>query len=94
MMERILAKIDRLTEDHPRRWREILRKTLLEGSFPSEAHRLAESALALHSSPPADLEPAEAILAGDAFLSMAMAEPPSAQDLRKFILWAVSRFDR
>ncbi|PIE53627.1 hypothetical protein CSA37_00230 [Candidatus Fermentibacteria bacterium] len=72
MKEETLARIDAATEGLPKRWREVLHQTLLEGEFETEAHRLLESARTVHEEPPPDMETAESILAGDAFIPMAV----------------------
>lgn len=72
MREKTLERIDRDTEDLPDRWREVLHEALLEGDFSTEAHRLLESAIEAHGNPPSSMATAESILAGDAFIPMAV----------------------
>ncbi len=72
MREETLERINRDTEGFPDRWREVLQEALLEGDFKTEAHRLLESAVKAHRNPPSRMETAESILAGDAFIPMAV----------------------
>lgn len=98
MRTETLARIDLVTADLPERWRNILHETLLEGSFIDEAHRLIASALAVHRNHPPGMETAEAILAGDAFIPMAvqalLEQGVSLPDMEKFLAEAIRKFDK
>ncbi len=72
MKEEALTRINNATADLPERWREVLKNALLNKEFSTEAELLIQSALAVHTKYPPGLEPAEAILAGDAFIPMAI----------------------
>ena len=72
MREEALRRIQAIPGDLPERWREVLENALLNSEFSTEAELLIQSALAVHTEYPRDLEPAEAILAGDAFIPMAI----------------------
>ncbi len=67
-----LNRVNHETKDLPERWREVLHSALLKTEFSDEADLCIQSALAVHSKYPADMEPAEAILAGDALIPMAV----------------------
>jgi len=94
MKEESLQRIRTATEDLPSRWREILEKALLNGEFRNEAERLLRSSLAIHENHPPGMEPAEAILAGDAFIPMAVAvlveERVPLEDIRTILLEAAA----
>ncbi len=98
MRSETLSRIDRATADLPERWRNILHETLLEGSFDNEAHRLIASALSVHRSHPPGMETAEAILAGDAFIPMAvetlLEQGVSLADVEEFLAEAIRKFDK
>ena len=70
--EELKKKIDSETQDLPARWREVLYNALLKTEHATDAELCMQSALAVHSSYPADMEPAEAILAGDALIPLAI----------------------
>ena len=70
--DNVKKKIDAATTDLPERWREVLHNALLKTEFSNEADLCIQSALAVHSKYPAGMEPAEAILAGDALIPMAV----------------------
>lgn len=72
MRETTLKKIELDTRDLPERWTEVLHEALLRGGFNTEARRLLDSALEAHRNPPETMETAESILAGDAFIPMAV----------------------
>ncbi len=95
MRSETLSRIDEATADLPERWRSILHETLLEGSFIDEPHRLMASALAVHRDHPPGMETAEAILAGDAFIPMAvqtLLEQGVSFGYRKFLAEAIRKF--
>ncbi len=70
--EELKKRIDSETEGLPARWREVLYSALLNTEHPTDAELCIQSALAVHSKYPADMEPAEAILAGDALIPLAV----------------------
>ncbi|MCK5132119.1 MAG: hypothetical protein KAR40_08215 [Candidatus Sabulitectum sp.] len=72
MRKEALRRISIETTDLPERWREVLHSALLNSEFSTEAELFIQSALAVHTKYPSDMEPAEAILAGDAFIPMAI----------------------
>lgn len=72
MKDAALKRIHDETTDLPLRWREVLESALLNTEFSTEAELFIQSALAVHTEYPPGLEPAEAILAGDAFIPMAI----------------------
>lgn len=72
MRKEALRRISNETTDLPERWREVLESALLNSEFSTEAELFIQSALAVHTKYPSDMEPAEAILAGDAFIPMAI----------------------
>lgn len=93
-----LKRIRKQTTDLPERWREVLEDALLNADFPSEAELLIQSALAVHKNYPANMEPAEAILAGDAFIPMAIESMldnnlPLAE-IEEFLGRVARKFDR
>lgn len=67
-----LGRISSVSPDIPDRFRTVLETALLDRDDLSEAVLLLESALAVHRNPPGGLLPAEAVLAGDAFVPMAV----------------------
>ena len=73
MRDDTLKRIERATIDLPARWREILEAALLKGEFRGEAERLLQSALNIHENLSPDLKTAESILAGDAYIPMAVS---------------------
>jgi len=93
-----LRRISNGTVDLPERWREVLEKALLNTEYPTEAELLMQSALVIHTKYPPDMEPAEAILAGDAFIPMAIESMLdsncSLEELEQFLKNAVCFFDR
>ncbi|MCD4708878.1 MAG: hypothetical protein K8S62_14190 [Candidatus Sabulitectum sp.] len=98
MREEALARISRATADLPERWREVLENTLLNAEFPSEAELLIQSALAVHANYPPGTEPAEAILAGDAFTPMAIESMLdnnlSLAEIEEFLCRVAKLFDK
>ncbi len=66
-------RIQEAVENHPPRWKKVLEIALLEEEHSSDELIFLQSAFAAHTSYPPDLEVAEAILAGDAFIPMAIA---------------------
>lgn len=68
-----MERIRESTGDLPLRWREVLIKALLPGEFENEADRLLRSSLAIHENQSLEMEPAESILAGDAYIPMAVS---------------------
>lgn len=93
-----LKRINDATTDLPERWREVLENTLLNADFSTEAELLIQSALAAHKNYPSNMEPAEAILAGDAFIPMAIESMLdsncSLEELEQFLKNAACSFDR
>lgn len=67
-----LNRIRKQTADLPERWREVLENALINSEYSTEAELLIQSAFAVHKKYPSTMEPAEAILAGDAFIPMAI----------------------
>ena len=67
-----IKRINHETTDLPERWRDLLHSALLKTEYKTEAELCIQSALSVHSRYPADMEPAEAILAGDALIPMAV----------------------
>ena len=72
MREETLLTIKESTDDLPPEWRSILEKALLHGEFGNEAERLLQSSLAVHENHLPEMETAQSILAGDAFIPMAV----------------------
>ncbi|GEM_PF-1287512 len=72
MKVKALNRIRTETAGLPERWKEVLEIALKNSDFSNEAELLLQSALAVHSRYPEDMEPAEAILVGDAFIPMAI----------------------
>ncbi|MCK5034753.1 MAG: hypothetical protein KAS73_02590 [Candidatus Sabulitectum sp.] len=93
-----LKRISNGTVDLPERWREVLESALLNADFATEAELIFQSALAVHKNYPSNMEPAEAILAGDAFIPMAIESMLdsncSLEELEQFLKNAVCFFDR
>ncbi len=93
-----LKRISNGTVDLPERWREVLESALLNENFSTEAELFIESALAAHKNYPSNMEPAEAILAGDAFIPMAIESMLdgncSLEELEQFLKNAACSFDR
>ena len=93
-----LTRIRKQTTDLPERWREVLENALLSADSSTEAELLLQSALAVHTKYPSTMEPAEAILAGDAFIPMAIESMLdtncSLEELEQFLKNAVCSFDR
>ncbi|MCD6588544.1 MAG: hypothetical protein J7K88_08340 [Candidatus Fermentibacteraceae bacterium] len=91
-------RINRGTAGLPPRWRKVLDSSLLSAEFPNEAELLIRSALAVHRKYPPDMEPAEAILAGDAFIPMAIESMLdtncSLEEIDRFLVRAIELFDR
>lgn len=89
MREDTLERIRKSTYGLPERWREVLAKALLKGEFHNESSRLLSSAVAVHSDPPGEMEIAESILAGDAFIPMAvevlLEEGASLEEIRRVL---------
>lgn len=73
MMEETLNRIQRATADLPERWKTVLEEALLKGEFNGEADRLLKSAVSIHRNHSPKMETAESILAGDAFIPMAVS---------------------
>lgn len=98
MREEAVNRIHRETADLPERWQDVLKSALLDSEFPTEADLLIESAVAVHSKYPAHMEPAEAILAGDAFIPMAIESlldtGASPDEIEEFLSKAVGKFDK
>jgi len=98
MKEDALRRIRKDTEDLPERWREVLEESLLEGEFQSEAHLLMQSALAIHTDYSPILEPAESILAGDAFIPMSIESminsDATLEEIEKFLSGVAGLFDK
>lgn len=98
MKDSAVKRIGAETTDLPERWREVLQGALLSTEFSSEAELLIQSALAVHTRYPANLEPAEAILAGDAYIPMAVESMLQGNctlaELEKFLSTAVGLFDK
>jgi hypothetical protein len=72
MREETIERIRVSTGDLPVRWREVLEKALLHGEFENEAERLLRSSLSIHERHSPEMETAESILAGDAYIPMAV----------------------
>ncbi len=93
-----LKRIREQTADLPERWREVLENALLSTDSFTEAELFLQSALAVHKNYPSNMEPAEAILAGDAFIPMAIESMLdtncSLEELEQFLKNAVCAFDR
>jgi hypothetical protein len=70
--EAAYERINRETVGLPERWREVLITALADSDCSSEAELFLQSALSVHKTFPTNLEPAEAILAGDAFVPLAV----------------------
>ncbi|MCP4648153.1 MAG: hypothetical protein GY852_10560 [bacterium] len=97
MREDALNRIGKDTAGLPERWREVLMQCLSEANFESEAELLIKSALAVHANYPPNMEPAEAILAGDAFIPMSLEsllESNSLAEIDLFLSRAVGKFDK
>lgn len=93
-----LKRIRKQTTDLPEGWREVLENALLNREYPTEAELFMQSALAVHKNYPPDMEPAEAILAGDAFIPMAIESMLdnnySLEELKQFLKNAARSFER
>ena len=98
MRDTLLKRIDRETADLPERWREVLKKSLIQGEFSTEAELLLKSALAAHTAYPPQMDPAESILAGDAFIPMAIKSMLnnncSIEEVEQFLSRAVGLVDK
>lgn len=98
MREATLKRIDNATTDLPERWQKVLKDALLDTDFSTEAELLIQSALAVHSKYPSNMKPAEAILAGDAFIPMAIESMLdsncSLEEIEQFLEKVVCVFDR
>ncbi len=92
-----LNRIRKQTTDLPERWLEVLENALLNDDFSTEAELLIQSAFAVHKKYPCTMEPAEAILAGDAFIPMAIEslldDNCSLKEIEMFLSRAVELFD-
>ncbi|HOP27774.1 MAG TPA: hypothetical protein PLM22_11640 [Candidatus Sabulitectum sp.] len=84
--------IEAETADLPPRWRRVLMEALLPGDYDNEAERLLDSAVSVHRCFPEDMETAEAILAGDAYIPMAITEMIRSGSTPGEILEAVRKF--
>lgn len=84
--------IEAETADLPPRWRRVLMEALLPGDYDNEAERLLDSAVSVHRCFPEDMEIAEAILAGDAYIPMAITEMIRSGSTPGEILEAVRKF--
>ncbi|RKZ00921.1 hypothetical protein DRQ21_11625 [Candidatus Fermentibacteria bacterium] len=98
MKQQALNRIRTETAGLPERWREVLETALKSTDFSTEAELLLQSALTVHSRYPEDMEPAEAILAGDAFIPMAVESMLdtncSLEEIDRFLVRATELFDR
>jgi hypothetical protein len=98
MKEDALRRIEERTRNLPERWREVLKESLLSGEFQSEADLLLQSALAIHSNYSPNMEPAESILAGDAFIPMSIESmidnEATLEEIEEFLNRVVGLFDR
>ncbi|MCK5784954.1 MAG: hypothetical protein KAH54_00190 [Candidatus Sabulitectum sp.] len=98
MREEALRRIQALPDDLPERWREVLESALLNSEFSTEAELFIQSALAVHTEYPRGLEPAEAILAGDAFIPMAIESMldnnQSTAEIEEFLARVACLFDK
>lgn len=95
MREETMERIKESTGDLPPRWREVLEKALLSGEFENEAERLLSSSLAIHEKLSSEMEPAESILAGDAYIPMAVKalieDGVSLEEIQKVLSKAAAR---
>lgn len=91
-MEETIRIIESETADLPPRWRTVLMEALLPGDFDDEAERLLASAIAVHRTFPQGMKTAEAILAGDAYIPMAVMEMIRSGSTPGEILEAVRKF--
>ena len=66
-------RIQGAVKNHPARWSEVLEIALFEEENSSDETIFLQSAFSVHANHPPSLEVAEAILAGDAFIPMAIA---------------------
>lgn len=93
-----LKRIRKQTTDLPERWREVLENALINSEFSTEAELLIQSAFAVHTKYPSTMEPAEAILAGDAFIPMAVESlldnNSSLEEIEQFLARTVELFER
>ncbi len=98
MKSKAITRINREVEDLPKRWNEVLVSSLLDSEFSTESELFIQSAFAVHSNYPSHLEAAEAILAGDAFIPMAVESMLDANDsleeIKKFLNRAVELIDK
>ena len=90
-------KIIQSVKDHPERWRKVLEIALLDGEFSSEEEQFLNSALAIHNNYSEDLAIAESVLAGDAFIPMAIEclldSKKEICDIESFLQEAVKQID-
>lgn len=98
MRKETIDRIVRDTADLPERWREVLQIALLDGDFKSEAHRLIQSAETIHSHNSSEMDTAESILAGDAFIPMAVEilldNGVPLEEIDSFLAEAAGKFDK
>ncbi len=90
-------RIQEAANNHPPRWEKVLEIALLEEEHSSDELIFLQSAFAAHTSYPPNLEVAEAILAGDAFIPMAIAclldKKIKLSEIDTFLSEAVELFD-
>jgi len=98
MKDKARNRIRTETAGLPERWREVLETALRSSDFSTEAELLLQSAVAVHSRYPENMEPAEAILAGDAFIPMAIQSmldsDLSLEEIDEQLRIAAELFDR
>lgn len=98
MRDTVLKRIERETVDLPERWSEVLKNSLVKGVFATEAELFLKSAITAHSSYPPEMDPAESILAGDAFIPMAIEsmldKNNSLAEIEQFLSKAIELVDK
>jgi len=90
-------RIDDAVINHPSRWGKVLEIALLEKENTTDEITFLQSAFAVHTNYPPNLKVAEAILAGDAFIPMAIAclldKKVKLSEIDTFLSEAVELFD-
>lgn len=98
MREAVRERINRETADLPERWGEVLKDSLIKGDFSTEAEFLLKSAVAAHTAYPPQMDAAESILAGDAFIPMAiesmLENNRSLEEIERFLSEAVELINK